>query len=562
MANMTDYIKWRGDLSFSEKPVCDIDSIVLCYLSYIDYTGLFSANSSEPLRVKDLSAKPFEDIIFKFIVSLDFNKPFIEAAEASKRFGNIIVEDYVQETDPDSNIQFAAMTFVLDDGSSVVVYRGTDETIVGWKEDFMLSYIKVPAQEKALEYLRVQAAKRDKIYIMGHSKGGNLGLYAAAYLDESTSDTKLASGSEANHSDGSEANHADGSEAKLTSKIKTIYLNDSPGFCEEILDVSLIDKIADRCIRITPEYCVVGNIFEPKVPVNYIVKSSGKQLLQHDMMTWDIADGSFVYCEEYSNESKKLNTLLDKLIEKMDFEAREAFVNSLFDAMSEDGAVTIMDFAKKGPAAFENVITSVVSDKGAGTYILNNVKQSIADELSKRKSFKDIPIGTKIASGIHIAVMAVLGVLCLVIPENFLVTFLAVISFVCTVFEVVVTVRHLYKSKWDLKKERLRVGISILMMVAFTLLIVKEGALFLVTSAAFGCAFLICAYQCAIMFKNNKDIFTRIRYALEGVVAIVLGLYILVVPNINQSAYTIACGIVFLVDAFLEVIHLLRSLKS
>ncbi|MCR4619007.1 MAG: DUF2974 domain-containing protein [Lachnospiraceae bacterium] len=586
MSNITDYIKWRGDLSFSEKPLSDIDNVVFCYLSYIDYTDFFqsetlrtdagqmdalaarteeaAASPCKQIKIKDLASKPAEEIVFKFIMSMDFNIPFVEAAAASKRFGEIIVEDYVQETDPASNIQFSAVTFVLDDGSSVVAFRGTDETIVGWKEDFMLSYTRVPAQEKALEYLRMQAKKRDNLYVVGHSKGGNLALYATAYLTEKENGKAKTDNSQPYESVNGEDEKVKAGEVapgRLQDKIKKIYLNDSPGFCSEILDVSLIDIIADKCVRYTPDYCVVGHIFEPKVPVNYIVKSNGKQLLAHDMMSWEISDGSFEYVSDYIPESKKLNSVLDKLIEKMDSDARESFVNSLFDAMSEGGAVTIMDFAKKGPAAFENVITSVVSGKGAGTYILNNVRQSIVDELGKKKGFKNISKGTRAVSAIHIAIMVVLGVLCLVIPENFLQAFLAVLAFASTVFEVVITLIHLKKSQWNLKKERLRVSICVLMIVAFTLLIVKEDALFLVTSAAFGSAFLLCAYQCAIVFKNNKgDLSVRIRFALEGVVAIILGLYILVVPNINQSIYTISCGVVFLIDALLEIIHLLRKL--
>ena len=110
--------------------------------------------------------------------------------------------------------QFAAVTYVIPNGPTVVAFRGTDSTIIGWKEDFMISYTSVPSQDLALSYAIKHVGEADgDVIILGHSKGAHLALFAAAHLEE-----------------------------KYQDKLLHVYLNDGPGFNPDILDKSLIYK--------------------------------------------------------------------------------------------------------------------------------------------------------------------------------------------------------------------------------------------------------------------------------------------------------------------------------
>ena len=221
--DLIDYLEWRGDLPFSKSAFCDVDALILCQLSYLDFDGLLSADFSKKTSVKDLWAA--------FKSSPDFKKRcdlgalisqrtvrLLELCAASARFGKLFMSGYVSKIDLQNEEQFSAVAFFEKPRSAnpFVAFRGTDDTIVGWKEDFNLAIEEsVPAQRDALAYLEGAAKKtRGKILVGGHSKGGNLAVYSSAFVAP-----------------------------KVQRRLERVYNFDGPGFRREIIEDARLKKI-------------------------------------------------------------------------------------------------------------------------------------------------------------------------------------------------------------------------------------------------------------------------------------------------------------------------------
>ncbi len=532
MSNIADYVKWRGDISFKERPLNIIDNLVFCHVGYLNMTDAFA--DRDTCTVQEVWQKTGDDAKFKLITQTRGDKKFFEACAESLRFGNVIISDHIDDTNIERDRQFAAMTFHVSDEEVFVVFRGTDDTIVGWKEDFMISYCKVSAQELALQYVQKIVKQYKKVYIAGHSKGANMALYAAAHL----SDTELES-------------------------VEKIYLNDGPGFCSDVLDTDLIERIDSKCVRITPEYCIVGAIFEPKITESYIVKSSGAQLMQHALLTWQINGNELDTTKEHDSTSEQINMLFDKFIEKMDdLKDRQAFVNSIFDTMGTNGAVTIEDFMKEGPSALENLLITVIGENEEGLNPLKSVKDNVVNDIKNSKVAKALEEQDDKKSAIRIIFGLVVAGLCFLIRESFIETAFALVILFAVVYQVSLTIHYLRKSKWDFGKEKIRVNISITLIVAYTILIVKDDALFLFSSVLFGVIFWITSYQNIIKIKGTTDQYCLIRYSTEAFLTFVYGGYLMVGPEVGLKWYTLSCGVFFLLDALFEIIHVYRVKKG
>ena len=194
MGTLFDYVAWRGDLTFSQAPFNEVDSLIFALLSYVEYKGAVSeTHGAEPISLQTVANNFFARNPDPKKVSIGLIVPkeiiqLLRVAKGSKRFRGVGMTGYVNQIDLDAQMQFSAVTFCLETGDRVVAFRGTDDSIVGWKEDFNMSFMDVvPAQRRALEYLN-EAAKstRGNLYVTGHSKGGNLSVYAAVHTDATT----------------------------------------------------------------------------------------------------------------------------------------------------------------------------------------------------------------------------------------------------------------------------------------------------------------------------------------------------------------------------------------
>ena len=168
MPNINDYLKWRGDISFEEKPLNEIDNMILSRFSYLPFNKI---EMKDKETIGSIVKKIKEAGIEEFNISGD--KTLVDNLDDSIRFKDLIVTDFVENTDKSAEEQFAAITIHLNDKEMYLSFCGTDNSLIGWKEDFNLSFMQhIPAQLEGVKYLKQITKKYNKmVHIGGHSKG-------------------------------------------------------------------------------------------------------------------------------------------------------------------------------------------------------------------------------------------------------------------------------------------------------------------------------------------------------------------------------------------------------
>ena len=325
MDGLYDYIQWLGNYSFSSVPFQDVDAVILCLLTYCDYTPLFERSDEADLR----DAQRMIDAGGVRIQRIGKVEPILhilKAAAASRRFGELRMSGYVDIMIPEESIQFAAVTFHSDAGWSFISYRGTDSTLTGWKEDFMISFKRTQAQELAKQYAENRMNSGHTWYIGGHSKGGNLALYATCMLSD-----------------------------ELRSSVRRMYLLDGPGFCPEVVNPATVDKVQSMTTCIIPGFSIIGKLFDPHIRDTHVVQSSASALNQHDPATWGVDHGRLAELKETDPHSTLINTILGKWIGDMKRTDREVFVSDLFDALGAGGAKTVEELMNQGRKGYEAI---------------------------------------------------------------------------------------------------------------------------------------------------------------------------------------------------------------
>ena len=322
MGTLFDYLNWRGDLPFSQAPLNEVDSLIFSLLSYLDFDGIVPADFAEegiPLRAaaNTFSAKyPGPD---KRSIGLILPKqivPLLLAAKNTRRFQNVLIKGFTNVINTDTEIQFSATTFIIPDVGAVVAYRGTDDTLIGWKEDFNMSFLpEVPAQRAATAYLNEIAPHLPSpIYVTGHSKGGNLAVWAAVHC-----------------------------QPDVRTRLKQVWCNDGPGFGKGMLNNPVYIEIRPIIKFFVPQSAVIGILLEHNE--NYtVVKSRTAGLLQHDAFSWNISGASFIYVETVTASSKRLDRTLNEWVQKMTPEQREQFVETMFQILSVNKELTLTEF--------------------------------------------------------------------------------------------------------------------------------------------------------------------------------------------------------------------------
>ena len=323
MGTLEDYIKWRGDLTFSQDGFNTIDNLVLSCISYVEMDDIFTASSQKEMTLQEIS-----DIYFKKVFpkknfrdgSILKDAPLtLKAISKTSRYKNIKVRNYVSKNDVKKTLQFAAMEFVLPDDTSYIAYRGTDDSIVGWKEDFRLATSEVEAEKEAVKYLNTVAKDSiGKLRVGGHSKGGHLALYAVAKCNQAVRD-----------------------------RVKNIYSNDGPGFMKKVAQSKAIKDVTPRLVSIVPEDTVVGLLMEP-VGKFIVVKSKATALAQHNLATWCIEGKKLVTTKEVSKTAKLIDATLKENISKMSPKELDEFVDNLFAIFEATGALTLTELKNSG----------------------------------------------------------------------------------------------------------------------------------------------------------------------------------------------------------------------
>ena len=322
MGNIMDYISWRGDLSFAQSPFNEVDNLILACFSYVNLDGIPAVSGKKGIELKKL-VKEFKKL--HTIKELEADKSFIRLAPfmmfemaESVRFGNCVIRNYVNEIVTEAEQQFSAVEIVLEDGTSYVSFRGTDDTIIGWKEDFNLSTGVVPAQERAVEYMeRISDKASGMLRVGGHSKGGNLAIYGSV-MCKSAHD-----------------------------KILEIYSNDGPGFSKEFQESPETAEMMPKIIRIIPEYSIIGTLLEhEKQPI--IVASTSRGLLQHDGFSWEVQGPGLVRRDSLNKTALRFIEILHKWIDGMDTEQKRLLIEDLFATLQASGYENLSEVQSGG----------------------------------------------------------------------------------------------------------------------------------------------------------------------------------------------------------------------
>lgn len=322
MGNIMDYISWRGDLSFEQAQFNEVDNLILACFSYVNLDGISAVTKQKGIGLKKLTK---EFMKLHTMKELEADKSFIRLAPfmmmemaKSVRFGKCVVRNYVNDIVTEAEQQFAAMEIVLEDGTSYVSFRGTDDTIIGWKEDFNLSTGVVPAQKRAIEYLQKISEHTDgMLRVGGHSKGGNLAIYGSVMCKSAHE------------------------------KILEIYSNDGPGFSREFQELPEMKEMMPKIIRIIPEYSIIGTLLEhEKEPV--IVASSSKGLLQHDGFSWEVQGPALVRRDSLNKTALRFIEILHKWIDGMDMEQKRLLIEDLFATLQASGYENLSEVQSGG----------------------------------------------------------------------------------------------------------------------------------------------------------------------------------------------------------------------
>ena len=226
----------------------------------------------------------------------------------------------------------------------MVAYRGTDDSLVGWKEDFNMAFqYPVPAQATAADYLaRVAALWKDApIVLTGHSKGGNLAVYAAMNASDEVKD-----------------------------RVERIYSLDGPGFPESVVNSFEYASVSDRIVKIVPDSSVVGMVLETPERC-MVVKSDVEGIMQHFAFSWQMHGGEFDKVEDVANSSVTFNKALNGWLSNLSKEQRERAVDALFAVLEASGAGSISAMMAAGPKVIPEMLGTYVGLSGEDRRNLN-----------------------------------------------------------------------------------------------------------------------------------------------------------------------------------------------
>ena len=367
MPNIFDYLEWRADLSLKADPFNDVDNLILAELAYTEFDGLVPEDGTKVSleSVRDgyfathskAEAMGSDNHILRAPVLMD-------GMLEGERFRGLMLSDYINIIDTDSDLQISAVTFNLSDGSRYIAFRGTDNTVVGWKEDFNMSYLpETGGQRKAIEYLnRVGSEKAGKLLVGGHSKGGNFAVYASAFCD-----------------------------ASVRERILEVDTNDGPGFIQEVAESEEMKVICPKIRSLVPDESLFG-LMMYGIYGHEVIKSSARRVFQHDAQTWLVEGNHFERAEKGLTEA---SILLDKTltgwVANVEPKQRKKFVDFIFDVLDTSGADTLAELHQNRIRNFAELIRAAYSmDKERKnqfsevlSVLAKNGKNVLASELKK-----------------------------------------------------------------------------------------------------------------------------------------------------------------------------------
>ncbi|MBZ2154506.1 DUF2974 domain-containing protein [Streptococcus australis] len=316
MSTIFDYLDYAAYDSIYDRPFKELDVLALTELTYLPFDRIVPQGDTTNIEVRLSDAVELVDRTTDFIVT-DQHLQLVDVLATSKRFKNVKLLNYVDEYDPDVQKQFAAMTYRLTMDVYLVVFRGTDDTLIGWKEDFHMTYMDhVPSQRRAASYLQhvMKEFPKGRFMVAGHSKGGNLAAYACSYLPD-----------------------------HLIERVDAIYCYDAPGLNKAIIETEGYQRIAHLVHRFVPQDSIVGMMLEVPEPATIVKSRAFGGFAQHDAFTWMVEKDGFVTLDQTSPDSQQTDETLKQWVRETSADERKKFFDTFFGMFLDAGITSIND---------------------------------------------------------------------------------------------------------------------------------------------------------------------------------------------------------------------------
>ena len=316
MSTIFDYLDYVAYDSIYDRPFKELDILALTELTYLPFDRIVPQGDTTNIEVRLSDAVELVDRTTDFIVT-DQHLQLVDDLATSKRFKNLKLLNYVDEYDPDVQKQFAAMTYRLTMDVYLVVFRGTDDTLIGWKEDFHMTYMDhVPSQRRAASYLQhvMNEFPKGRFMVAGHSKGGNLAAYACSYLPD-----------------------------HLIERVDAIYCYDAPGLNKSIIETEGYQRIAHLVHRFVPQGSIVGMMLEVPEPATIVKSRAFGGFAQHDAFTWMVEKDGFVTLDQTSPDSQQTDETLKQWVRETSANERKKFFDTFFGIFLDAGITSIND---------------------------------------------------------------------------------------------------------------------------------------------------------------------------------------------------------------------------
>ena len=361
MANVCDYVRWRGDLTLEQSEFNEIDNLILARFSYFPFDKIIREN--EIATIKELSRRFSNQDVTKLPILWKDDVELFPLMGNSKRFGGMLATQYINKIDAEQEKQFSAITVLMPDDTIYVSFRGTDNTIVGWKEDFNMSFKShIASQISAKQYLEEIAKEypSSKIIIGGHSKGGNIAVYAATFASKDVKD-----------------------------RIINVYNNDGPGFCEDVIETPEYQEILPRVHTYIPQSSIIGRLMNHKEKYT-IVESVQKGIMQHDLYSWQVLGKEFVTLKKLTNESEFIDKTIKDWLENVEPEKREQVIDAVFEILNTTEAQTMKELKANW---FANAKTILGTYKNIDSDTKEMVWQTVNEllKVAKNNIFEELP---------------------------------------------------------------------------------------------------------------------------------------------------------------------------
>ena len=316
MSTIFDYLKEVTYDSIYDRPFTELDVLALTELTYLPFGHIVPQGDTTGIPVRLSDAMELIERTTNFIVT-NQHLHLVDELATSKRFKNIKLLNYVDEYDPDVQKQFAAMTYRLTMDVYLVIFRGTDDTLIGWKEDFHMTYMDhVPAQKRAASYLQnvMKEFPKGRFMVAGHSKGGNLATYACTYLPD-----------------------------PLFERVDAIYSYDAPGLNKAVIETQGYQRTSPKIHRFVPQGSIVGMMLEVPEPATIVKSRAFGGFAQHDAFTWMVEKDTFVTLDQTSPDSQQTDETLKQWVREVPDSQLKKFFDTFFGLFLDAGITSIND---------------------------------------------------------------------------------------------------------------------------------------------------------------------------------------------------------------------------